>query len=163
MRPIAALLVAAATLSAGQAAALSCLRPDPVRIYTQARDAEEAFRIAYGQLDLSAVSFPQMESYDVGAPETRDFPGIPFEGHAITKDGFTVPVSTPVTVRLSCLGPWCPTPPGPEPMMMALEQIGDDWRVDINACGGDAYGQPSKGQLERVVACHRDEGDCATE
>lgn len=155
----AALLLALAAVLPGPAAALSCLPPDPVRLYTAARDSEDAFRIVHGRI---IVEEPIL------LPEPVDPPGdaepaetdVRITGVSLSEGGFIHPFTAPVTLSLGCLGPWCAAPPRlDETVLMAVEIVEGGHRLSLGPCPSNALPTNAAG-LERVVECHR-WGRCA--
>lgn len=141
-----------------QAAALSCVRPDPVRMYTQARDSTDTYIVVHGSLDLSGVAIPR-RGYEEQQNQVLSFADIPMKGLSLSSRGFTNPFDRPITLRLSCVGPWCGGPPGEAPMIAFLQKTRQDYVLQIGPCGGWAYPTDDTAELQRIVDCHR-RGKC---
>jgi len=148
-------LALAATLlaTAAPALALSCLPPDPMRLYTDARDAAENFRVIHGRFT------PQ-------EPVRRLRPGRTTRGNAeltiranltgvqLGKGGFTSRISTPVNVRLVCFASWCGSFPEADSYLMAVEERGGTLTLTADPCSTKLFATPSREQLEAVTLCH---------
>ncbi len=142
--------VALIALAAGQAHALSCLRPDVVSLYEQARDSEDVYSIVKGR--LSYPTPPKLPKPDL----PTESPAI-LSGFALGADGLTVPFEREVTVSLTCLGPWCAEAPtaGVEGYI-ALRHHQGGYILDQSACHANAV-LAEPGDDQRLLACHRDD------
>jgi hypothetical protein len=141
-----ALLVLAAT----QAAALSCVPPDPLREFREAQAAPETYNVLYGTLSFDPARMPQ----EGLSPNPQPAPvGARFEGFALGLDGFTRPVQAPVTLQPTCAGPWCGTFGPGTALLFARVTPGAGYVVEIGPCGGGAYDQVPPAVLDRLAAC----------
>ena len=157
IRPLAAgLTLAAATLSALPAAALSCMRPDPVMQYEQARDSEDRFRIVHGA--LTPLAEVQQHEQDLSVQHEREPITIParLQGMQLGANGFSHPFDQEVEVQLVCFGPWCGGWPGEEQMLFSVQET-DTGALIVTAdpCGSRAYHAPTEADLARVTTCHK--------
>jgi len=145
--------------------ALSCAPPDAAQMYLGAAGSETAYLPVHGQFyaaQVNALRLKNKGGYDENAPKTQDFPGLRFSGKALTRNGFTYDFDQPITLRLSCIGPWCPGRPGDDKMLAYLEVTPEGYRLNVNACGGMTMYRPDRATLKRVTTCHRG-GACAPE
>lgn len=163
-RALAAALACTAALGAAlPAQALSCIRPDPVRLYTQARDAEARFRIVHGTL-TAQETLPKRRQ--TGSSRVNPKPihvKARLQGMQLGKGGFTAPVDTPVTVTLACFASWCGGWPGAGQMLMAVEE-GPNGALTVTSdpCSSKIYAKPDAAELRRVLTCHKG-GACPTD
>ncbi len=103
------LIATAALLSAalaGQAQALSCLRPSVQASFAEADSSEAQYVLAVGRVQL----LPGETIPDVGDdPNDREGYSVRarFDGQLAAADGFTEDASFPLTVEVGCAGPWC--------------------------------------------------------
>ncbi|RVT87342.1 hypothetical protein DXV76_04475 [Rhodobacteraceae bacterium CCMM004] len=144
-----ALALAAALAGAGgPAGALSCLRPDPEMAFQRALNAEESYLVVSGRFVFDPAKMPQ------GGGDTRAV-SVParFSGSALTRNGFTVPVSTRLTLRVECLGPWCGSLDPAEPHLAFLERVPGGYALDVAACPSFAFARPSDAVLDRMRQC----------
>ncbi|MEQ3624159.1 MAG: hypothetical protein ABNH26_00220 [Celeribacter sp.] len=152
----------------GAAAALSCLQPDPVRHYMDARDAPERYMAVLGRF-TSSEPLAQPAPAPVPPPGASGFPrdgiaiteGVRFQGRALDQDGFDLPVDRPVSVALRCLGQFCATSLAQGEVIAYLKQTTTAPRAEVDPCGGWFYENPSPAQIDAVLRCHT-EGDCVT-
>lgn len=147
------LLTCLALLAAAPANALSCLRPDAVRLFEQARDAEETYYIVKGRISLlEEANLPT----DPKVP-TRTRARI--EGSALAAETFGAPFSREVALETTCASIWCGQLDGlAGELIMAIETEGDALSLRIGPCGGDQVPWDQNGE-DRLLACYRD-GDC---
>lgn len=143
-------------LCAGSAHALSCLRPDAVRLFEQARNAEETFFIVKGQVSL--LEDPNPPTDPKKPTRTRAM----IEGSALTHQHFQAPFAREVTLETTCAGIWCGSLEDLDgELIMAIQTSGGMLSLRIGPCGGDQvrWDQASE---DRLLACYRD-GNCKTE
>lgn len=149
-----AVLLLAALLLAGlplPAHALSCLRPDPVRDYVAARDADEVYSIVVGTLTAPGdVALP----VDGGPPARSE---AVLDGRVLGDDGLVRRWTGPVTVELTCAGPWCAGAPDETRAIWVLRHEGDGLTASFGPCAGP---HPATDEaVDRLLACHLD-GAC---
>ncbi|QDC08330.1 hypothetical protein FHY55_03315 [Oceanicola sp. D3] len=160
MKTLAAALAFNAIGAALPASALSCMRPDPVLQYTQARDAEARYLIVHGT--LTATQKIRKHKKDL----SRRFEPKPIyikarlQGMQLGRDGFSTPVDVPVTVALACFASWCGGWPGSDQMLLSVaEGKGGKLTVTSDPCGSQTFHNPTRADLRRVVRCHKG-GNC---
>ncbi|WP_163848654.1 hypothetical protein [Pseudooceanicola aestuarii] len=152
MKQILALSLAA-TLLAGQAQALSCMRPDAARSYTRAAEAAEPYVVLLGTLTHQSGPLPERDLSDPD-PEERSF-AARFEGHALAKRGFSTRFATPLTLELTCAGPWCAGLPEQEGEVLAfVEQRAEGYHLRLDPCGGTLFPDPEASTVRQVTRCH---------
>lgn len=145
-------------MTAGPALSLSCIRPDPVRSYQQAADAEEVYLLVTGTLSHDPASVPPK-------PEDGQSATMPatLTGAFLNADRFEGAFAAPVTVSLDCVASWCGQMPEPSAEVLAfLQETPTGYALSLGPCGGWMFVDPTEAQIERVVACHTG-GDCAVE
>lgn len=94
------------TVIAGQASALSCLPADVARTFAKANEAEAQYVIAVGTIRLlPGEAIPEQ----TGDPNEKEGYSVKasFAGRLAALDGFTQEANFPLTVDVSCAGPWC--------------------------------------------------------
>lgn len=150
------LMVCLAIVTAGPVSALSCMRPDAVRLFEQARDAKDAFYIVKGRVDL--LETPNIPRPGAKTPErTR----AKVAGQALSSSGFNARFDRDVVVEATCLASWCGSPESlTSEVIMAIKIDFDALTLRIGPCGGD---QVKWDQLseDRLLKCHLD-GVCET-
>lgn len=142
-------------MSAAPAVALSCLRPDAVRLYENARDSERVYYLVRGQVELTgAVRRPQPNSQAAALTKAR------VTGLALSGREFGASFDRSITVEAHCLGPWCGGPDGTKgEHFLALEIREDELFLRMGPCGGDAVLWDMDAE-HRVLSCHA--GDSCT-
>jgi len=139
---------------AGQAQALSCMRPDVADSFNRANDIAEPVYILRGVLTFDAALMPKDVVNEVRNPDP-----VPatFEGLGLTHDGFTTRFAGDLVLQPRCAGPWCgSTVPGQEVIVFATD-LGDQLVVEIGACGGTVFQDPTPEMDAVLAACLRGE------
>ena len=146
---------ALATLIAGQAVALSCMRPDPVGSFARFAEDDASYYVLYGTLDFDASLQPK----GVVNRERNLAPiAARFKGFGLTQDGFTARYENAVTLQPVCAGPWCGEQmPGIKSLIFA-KVTGDTVTVSYGPCGGSVFAEPSDVTLRDMTACMN--GNC---
>lgn len=118
MKALAFLLALIAT----PAMSLSCLRPDVVRLYEQARDADASYWLLRGQLvSDTPLATPQAQPDGRYKDNTSASSTARFQGKSLHRDGFRDAADTDVTVTVTCIAHWCGGVPLEEDLIMAIE------------------------------------------
>lgn len=143
-------LTLAVITAAGPAAALSCLRPDAVRMFEYARDSADIYYVIKGRLTaLGPYAIPSSEN---GKDNSADTP-VQITGSGLSSQGFSVPVDISATLRLNCLAVWCASPPADEELLMIVKKAEDALILEVGPCGGTAVNW-DKDAEERLLKCH---------
>lgn len=134
--------------------ALSCSEPDVARIFKVVDEDPTPWVIVHGTLDFDREDLPE---YDWDDPENT----VPvtrvqakFDGHSLTRQGFTARFRKPVTLEVECNEVWCAWDP-PGEYMAFLRQDGDQYATASVACGPYLFWKPSKAQLRQARRCLR--------
>jgi len=149
-------VIATALIIAGSPVlALSCLRPDAVRIYEMARDAEEIYYFVKGRVDLTETARePDPNS------ETPALTSARIAGTALNSHGFGTAFDQEITIEAHCLASWCGSAEElTGELFAALRVEGEQLVLRVGPCGGDLV-QWDKGAERRLLECHRS-GLCA--
>ena len=141
----------ALVLAAGPALALSCLRPDVARTYSQASEAEQAYVVVRGELRFDEARLPE----NGGTNQDRRVVTIParLEGKSLSRAGFTTPFARDITLEVSCLGPWCGGAQSGVEYLAFLEKHGRNLVMVAEPCGSWAFPEPSAEQVKQVETC----------
>lgn len=148
MRAICAALIA--ILPAGQAAALSCVKPDPVRTFLEIAAVETPYYILYGTLEFDINKQPGF--VETAEPDPDPIPAR-FDGKGLTLEGFTAAFAGDVTLQPLCSGPWCG---GAAPGVLALyfaAVVDGGLTIEADACGSKVFSEPTQDTLDAVTAC----------
>lgn len=155
-------LVAAATVTADAALALSCMKPDAVRLYTQARDSSDLYAIVIGQLQPDAeIAIPEPNPGGSGELELSKTTRVRMSGHVLGESGFARMFDREVDVRVTCLSIWCGAPVLGKDVLAALRVTGGVPVLEIGPCGGLTMEADQVG-IDRLITCHQT-GECAVE
>ncbi len=141
----------------GQAAALSCARPDPVSTFERlAAEPDATYVVLLGELGFDASLLPQ--GVENRARDPDPITAI-FQGHGLGYDGFTVVQDRTITLQSTCAGPWCGSA-APDRTLLMFAQIEDDnLTVVAGPCGGRIFA-PSDTAIDAMQACIN--GNCPT-
>ena len=151
------LLLLAACLSATEAAALTCVPPDPLQSFRTAHEAPETYVVLRGRLSFDQARMPDGSEIPPGAAETRLDPiEARFEGFALALSGFTRPVSAPVLLQPLCFGQFCGSiGPGEDWLLFAQASGSGQYLVTVDPCGQWALDRASQETLDALAACIR--------
>ncbi len=144
---------------AGQATALSCMRPDPIASFQNAAEAEESYFVLYGTLTFDESALP--ESVGMGnRPEPVPIPA-EFTGKGLSQDGFVNDYAGPITLQPTCAGSWCGgAKSGVEAVFFV--QVDDVPTVVAGPCGGKIFENPSPAVLDALTTCMQG-GECSAQ
>lgn len=158
MRHVLAVALAVA-LTATPALSLSCMKPDVVRSYQQAADADDHFVVVSGTLSHSRVPIPSGKR-EGQQPLTFTAKLV---GKYLQNDGFTGDFAAPVEVTLNCVSVWCATLPPQNSKVLAFVKLTPTrYEIDAQPCPTWLFDEPEPDQMVRLVMCHT-KGDCPTE
>lgn len=101
----------------GPAAALSCMRYDPVTAVPRGGRVRQTLHGGAGRVEFRCRGLP--ESYDEDAPEEWLTNGR-VVGKSLAADGFLNDFAEDIVVVVSCLGPWCGMPQASDDALMFL-------------------------------------------
>ena len=164
MKPFPGLLalVVAATLTADAALALSCMKPDAVRLYTQARDSSDLYAIVIGQLQPDAeIAIPEPNPDGSGTRDLIATTRSRMSGRVLGETGFSQFFDREVDVQITCLSIWCGAPVLGKDFLAALRVTGGVPILEIGPCGGLTMEADQDG-IDRLLTCHQT-GECAVE
>jgi hypothetical protein len=140
---------------AGQAVALSCVRPDAVNTFERVSEDAASYYLLYGTLDFDVAKQPKGV---VNAERNPDPIVAQFAGFALNTSGFTTSYSRAVTLQPVCFGPWCGgETPGVKSLFFA-QVDGDQIIIESTPCGGFVLPEPSQSLLDKMTSCMN--GNC---
>lgn len=133
--------------------ALSCLPRTVDRAFLEAEESASRFVAVLGILDFNESDLPQQNW--VGRHASSEVTLLPAElrGKSLTKQGFTTPFHKPVTLALSCHGPWCASAQADSEVLVFVELGTDGGVVSANPCGGYLFDAPTRAMVETVESC----------
>ncbi|MDA8746835.1 hypothetical protein N9M66_01345 [Litoreibacter sp.] len=150
-------IILAATLvavSASQASALSCIRPDVANAYQQASASDLTYVVLNGQFAFDPV--PKSELPEPATAEAT------FSGRLLTSAGFTQQVAVNVTINMNCAGNWCAeVQPGLD-YIAFVEQHPTRLIFEVSPCYDLAFKEPAIEDVKRLENCAQG-GACAAQ
>ena len=150
MKPIIPALVA--LLLAGQASALSCVRPDPARTYGQVASGSVPYFILFGQLDF--------EQSALSSDPAADPVAATFRGKSLTADGFVNAYAGPLHLQVNCAASWCGSATSGTDALIFVQADQTPGLVTLEPCGTFLFENPDTAALDAVTRCMRD-GNCS--
>jgi len=148
------LALIALSVAAGQASALSCIRPDVAAAFNYVAEADDSFVVLRGSFD-----FPTDQLPDPAAPPVAKSIKSTFSGDLLTGDGFTDAVEAPVTLALTCAGPWCGRISPNTDYIAYVLQTDTQLILDVGPCYQFAFPNPTDETVALVEQCAAG-GDC---
>lgn len=145
-------LIAASMLIAGQANALSCLRPDPARTFQAAADSTDTYVVLRGSLSFDEKLMPEFD----GMSWPGELPTVPalFQGMALGPDGFTIRYQTELLLQPSCAGPWCGGMyPSDDAIAFARDNGAGVYVIDLGPCPMWVYDTPDAVVVGTITQC----------
>lgn len=145
------LLIALVAFLPVQAAALSCIAPDPLRTFHDRAAAPERYALVEGTLSFDPTRLPQTDFAGQPPAETQ----IParLSGKALGRTGFTVPYARDITLRVLCFAHWCGGAVRDAPVMVFIERRDQGDRVTVDPCGGDVFPNPTPKMRRQMRDC----------
>jgi len=147
---LAALVAIAA--APGPAAALSCLRPDPVATFQSAAESSDSYAVLYGSFDFDGSLMPGFDNeqqLEEIAPIVAEF-----TGRALGPDGFTIRYETELWLQPSCAGPWCGGMQPSDNVMAFVRDRGDgSYELELGACPYWVFFDPTQAERDHMQAC----------
>jgi hypothetical protein len=134
---------------AGQAAALSCLRPDVQNAFAEANAAPETYVVVLGE--FSGGPGPRAGGTTGGEERTYT---ARFSGHLMNRDGKARSIDREVTVREGCAASWCSELATGQQVLTFLQvDTGAAPLLALGPCYPDFFTSPTQAQLEVVKQC----------
>lgn len=139
-----------ACLIASDAAALSCVRPEPAVTFNKLKDDPDPYYIMHGTLTFEQSLMPEGV-----VNETRTPPSVSahFVGTGLTNGGFDVPLDRLVTLQPVCYGPWCGSLQSGQSYLVFARAVADGITLEIDPCGTTTFTAPSQDVLDQMAAC----------
>lgn len=157
MRWLACLLL----LQATQAAALSCMPPDPVRSYLEVDASPDRWGAVVGRLDFDERRLPQAAG-DPNAQPAETHLRAQLVGHSLGPDGFKKPFQGNVALYVQCFGPWCGRPVSGRNYLVFLKREPHRHVAFADPCGARLFPAPTRAMLDALHKCFVG-GGCAPE
>lgn len=145
------LFASALWVMATQAAALSCIAPDPIRTFQQVSEADETYYVLYGALEFDEALLPR--------PGGTQFDRTPapiaaqFSGTGLTATGFDAALERAITLQITCAGPWCGSAQSGVEAIYFVQAREPDLTVIAGACGGTIFANPTQETRAALTQC----------
>lgn len=149
-----AALVASVVALAQPAWALSCMSTNVATDYAYAAASDAAYIVVSGDLFFDMSKLPDTSKNRTSRMGTSTEIKGWLKGKSLTQDGFTKPFERDVTLRVSCLGPWCGTI-AKGAHLTFLKQEGRSWVIEVSPCPSLTYADPTPDQESMLLACFR--------
>lgn len=140
------------SLIAGQATALSCLRPDPIETFQRLATDPERYFVIYGTLTFDKTALPQ-GSNDFGQTPVPDAIAGRFEGLGLSRAGFVTPYESDVLLQVTCAGPWCGSAQSGREAVYFVPASDAPVTLQAGPCGGMIFYDPSEADLDMLTSC----------
>ena len=144
------MLAVALAAIAGQATALSCMRPDPIRTFQELAAAEERYFVLSGTLTFDQSLLPEPVSQ---LPEDDLTVPAQFTGKGLTQDGFVNDYVSPINLQITCAGPWCGTVESGTEAVFFVQATQPLATVIADPCGGMIFPRISDAEKEMLTSC----------
>jgi hypothetical protein len=149
-RILLAALIACAPVAA---AALSCMPHSVEAAFQEAQADQTRFVIVRGRLEFDVRKLPRVNYMNQRATPDLTLVAAKLTGASLSDAGFITPYSKPVTLAVSCYGPWCASvQQGSEVLAFVALGTGGNM-IATNPCGGYLFGTPTPKMIRTVKSC----------
>lgn len=136
------------------ALALSCLPFGITDSYLNAAQSDAEYNVLKGHLTFSQTELDsQLERARHKNGGTPVSINARLRGFALGAQGFDIAATVDVTLKLNCLGPWCPHATSGRDVIVFAKKSGNTLSVTMDACSGDLYALTPEEEHE-VLQCH---------
>ncbi len=145
------LLAAAIAMTAGQAQALRCIAPDPLRTFSQIAAAPEDYYVLYGLLTFDEAKLPVgLREMGAGLPAPI---AAQFRGKGLTQAGFTSDYISPVTLQIDCMTNYCGTAQSGIDALYFVRADPTPVTMVASPCREWIFPEPTQAVLDQLTAC----------
>jgi len=145
------LLAVALALTATQATALSCMRPDPIETFQRLAAAPESYFVISGVLTFDEDDLPEPTGgFDDPPPEPI---AGRFVGKGLSQAGFATPYVSDVLLQIGCAGPWCGSAQSGVEGVFFVPAGGAPVTLQAEPCGGMIFYEPAPAVLDMLTSC----------
>lgn len=135
----------------GQAAALSCARPDPIETFQRIGVSPEPYIVLYGQLSFDEAALDTGDGR-VPVPPASPVPAT-FKGQGLTMSGFREIADAKIDLQVTCAGPWCGSARSGVDAVYFVSRTPDALIVEADPCGGLIFEAPSREVRAMLTSC----------
>lgn len=152
---IRSVLIVIAWLICGPAFALSCMRPDVARSFQEMESSRSVYVAVHGKLTFKEARLPKGDKsgQTKTPPKTRLRASL--QGMSLGWDGFEHNFDRNITLIAQCHGPWCARPQSGQTYLAFVKRTKEGYELWVSPCGGRAFPEPSKEQLDVAHQCLR--------
>ena len=161
MRRIPQTLAVILALAPAPSWSLSCLPPDPARLYMEARDSAEVYAIVIGKLHSDRpIAVPEVGKGDAFPKDSSALTRARMSGTVLGAEAFDETFDREIDVKVTCLSIWCGKPVVDQDILAAIRLTDNGPELEIGPCGGLTV-PISDADTEGLLKCHRT-GRCRT-
>jgi hypothetical protein len=144
----------AGSLAAPPLMALSCMEPDPVRLFAELDDSDQEWTIVWGFLQYE-TDYEVPDVMEMSETPGRSFAPIParIDGAGLSAEGFVRPYAGPIQMQPVCYGPWCGGLPGPGAGLHFLKVEPQGLVLLLDPCGQYSHPPPDPALQAALAAC----------
>lgn len=117
-------------------------------------NAEEGYVAATGKLTFNERHLPKVDMHHQDATQPLTRIKARLTGKSLTTSGFTNKTRIPLTLEVSCYGPWCARASSGKDVLAFLKQTPTGYTLTTTPCGGHVFYEPSRKMLETVERCY---------
>lgn len=132
-------------LTANQAMALSCVKPDVADAFKAAVDSDRSYVVVRGKF-----AFTPPEKTDKPQAVTID---AQFEGRLLTEAGFVQQVAAPLEIDLTCSGEWCAELAPDTDYIAFIENRDNSLVFEVAPCYALTFKEPAIEDVKRLENC----------
>ena len=119
----------------------------------EAQAADARFVIVRGRLQFDARKLPRVDYKNQQATPELTLVAAKLTGTSLSLAGFITPFSRPVTLEVSCYGPWCANVQRGSEVLAFVKLDPTGGVVATNPCGGNLFGTPTPKMIRAVKGC----------
>lgn len=147
-------LMIAAVMCAGQASALSCVRPDVAGTFQSVSAPEDTYIVLLGTFSFAT---PPPQTGLALNPESISLPAR-FDGQYLGPERFVDGPAFDITLNFTCAASWCGSMRSDAGRSLAFaRQTSQGYVLDVGPCGGRVFTRVVDADVQRVEACMRGE------
>lgn len=150
------LLALICTGLAAPAWSLSCIRPDIVRTFEEARDSEAGFWIVRGRIISDGpIAVPQPDASGRYKDNAVASTPVQFVGVGLRPNGEFADFEKDITLTVSCIAHWCGSPPLNTEVFASIEVKDSGPELQVDACSSRVIPFSEDGE-KRLLQCLSD-------
>jgi hypothetical protein len=116
--------------------------------------ADEGYVAARGVLTFDERKLPKVDWNNQADTPALTRIKARLKGTILTKNGFSKPLNTRLTLEIKCFGPWCAGATSGIEVLAFLEQTPTGYSLSTTPCGGHIFGEPTRANIKAVEQCY---------